>query len=370
MGLPSNPVPSIEYNAHPPTSVLLALPLAQLDYPDAVLAWNVSSLIALLASMVITARELGISLTAVPPTVALLAVCHPVYGNIYQGQLTLILAFLVTTIWALERSNRPCTAGLFLGAAAAVKLFPAYLAVYYAARWQWRPLLTAAFSFLALTALTALVLGVDTYYDYIFLVLQNQAKFRSFAYNLSIAGFWHKLFDPAVETGPVQSLWFSPALARWATLVSNLAITIVVMVLARRAKSPLQRDLAFASAITAMLLVSPVTWDFSLPLLLVPFALIARCACTSHTRWITAALLLILAIDWVPQNLLTEICQTGRSSGMFPWTFMLGAPSLKFYALLSTFLLGLASIRCEMRLSTKAPCLTGTPAGCATHAAT
>src|SRR5262245_18834113 len=30
----------IEYNAHPPTSVLLALPFSSLDLPDAVLAWN------------------------------------------------------------------------------------------------------------------------------------------------------------------------------------------------------------------------------------------------------------------------------------------------------------------------------------------
>jgi hypothetical protein len=28
----------------------------------------------------------------------LLAFCHPVYGNIYQGQLTLILVLLVTVI--------------------------------------------------------------------------------------------------------------------------------------------------------------------------------------------------------------------------------------------------------------------------------
>jgi Glycosyltransferase family 87 len=370
LGLPSNPVPSIEYNAHPPTSVLLALPLAQLDYPYAVLAWNIGSLVALLASMVIIARELGINLAAVLPTVALLAICHPVYANIYQGQLTLTLAFLVTASWALERSNRPCTAGLFLGAAAAIKLFPAYLAVYYAARWRYRPILTAAFSFLALTALTVSVLGVDTYYDYVFLVLQNQAKFRSFAYNLSIAGFWHKLFSPAAETGPVQSLYFSPALARWATLVSNLAITIIVMVVAHRARSPRQCNLAFAATITAMLLVSPVTWDFSLPLLLVPFALIAHCAHTSRTRWAMATLLLILAIDWVPQNLLTEIWQVGRSSSTFPWTFMLGAPSLKFYALLGTFLLGLASFMYEMRADTKARCLTGAPADRTTHAVT
>src|SRR4051794_21139132 len=34
----------LEFNAHPPTSVLLVLPLAHLDYPDAFLAWSLLSL--------------------------------------------------------------------------------------------------------------------------------------------------------------------------------------------------------------------------------------------------------------------------------------------------------------------------------------
>src|SRR5262249_38523102 len=35
--------PMLEYNAHPPTAVALVLPLAELDYPDAYLAWALLS---------------------------------------------------------------------------------------------------------------------------------------------------------------------------------------------------------------------------------------------------------------------------------------------------------------------------------------
>jgi hypothetical protein len=98
LGLPANPIKSIEYNAHPPVSVLLALPLARLDYPNAVLVWNALSLMAFLISLVIVAIELHLPWTVLPPAMALLAFCHPVYGNIYQGQLTLILVLLVTVI--------------------------------------------------------------------------------------------------------------------------------------------------------------------------------------------------------------------------------------------------------------------------------
>ena len=318
LGLSSNPIPSIEYNAHPPTSVLLALPLAQCRYPDAVLVWNVISLVALAVSLWLVARELALPWTMLPPTLALLSLCHPVYGNLYQGQLTLILVLLVTGIWALERSGQLSLAGVLLGLAAAIKLFPLYLAVYFLAGGRFRVLITAAISLLVLTVATALVLGVDTYHDYLQIVLPGQAKFRSFSYNLSIAGLWYKLFDPVTETGPVVPLWSCPIFARWGTILSDLATTAIVMMLAFTAQTRAQREIAFATAVICMLLVSPVTWDFSLPLLLVPIAIMVRSAKMSRSRWMPAALVFILTIDWIPQNMLTELARPAGPSTFIP----------------------------------------------------
>jgi hypothetical protein len=342
LGLSLNPVESIDYNAHPPTSVLLALPLAYLSYPDAVLAWNIISLAAFIASLVIVARVLPVPSSLYLPILALLMFCHPVYGNLHAGQLTLTLVLLVTAIWALERSGRPYAAGFFLGAAVTIKLFPAYLAVYYAARRQARPLQAAVVAFTALTLLTIAVLGWDTYRDYICIILPHQARFRSFGYNLSIAGLWHKLFDPVGELGWMSPLWPSPALARWGTILSDLAVTVAVATCAYRAKTAKQRDLAFGVAVTAMLLVSPVTWDISLPLLLVPVAVIARNA--EGCRWMPAVLMATLLVIWTPQIVLTKIALGGRSLSVAPWTFMLGAPSVKFYALVVILGLGLAAL--------------------------
>ena len=347
LGLPFDPVTSVEYNAHPPTSVLLALPLARFDYPDAVLVWNSFSLAAFLASLMIVATVLPVPRTLFLPALALLTFCHPLYGSLYQGQLTLILVLLVTVIWALERSGRSSTAGLVLGAAAAIKLFPAYLVVFYAARGRLRPLFAAVASFLALTIATAFVLGLDAYSDYVKVVLPTQVKFRSLGYNYAIAGFWHKLFDPAGEHGRTTPLWSNPAVVRWGTVLSDLVITVIVAVFARRAHSQADRDLAFASAVTAMLLVSPVTWDTSLPLLVVPIAVVARGAGTS--RWMPATLVPILVIFWMPQIVLTKLALGGRSLRVAPWTFMLGAPSLKFYALLAMFAVGLAAYWAEKK---------------------
>lgn len=346
LGLPSNPNPSIEYNAHPPTSVLLALPLARLDYPDAALVWNAISLAGFLVSLVIVATMLHLPGTHVLLALALLPFCVPVWGNLQQGQLNLFLVLLVTLIWALERSGRSSTAGMLLGAAAAIKLFPAYLAVYYVARGQLRPLLAAAVSFLALNLVTTLVLGLDTYLDYMNVVLPLQSKFQGFGYNLSIAGLWHKVFDSTDSVILVPAWWPGPALAKWGTYGSDLAISAIVVRFAHRARSPVERDLAFALTLTAMLLAAPVTWDVTLVLLLVPFAVIARSAEKSQAMR-TALFLIVLAI-LLPQKAMAALTLTEMHFNAASWVFMLGVPSIKCYAMLGTFVLGLAAFMVEV----------------------
>jgi hypothetical protein len=283
---------------------------------------------------------------------ALLTFCHPLYGNLYYCQLTLVLILLVTITWALERSGRSNTAALVIGAAAAIKLFPGYLAVYFAAKGRLRPLVVAALSFMALTALTVAILGFDAYRDYVQFVLPAQTRFRSLGYNHAVAGLWHKFFDPAGENGLVVPLWSCPALAKCGTLVSDLVITIVVAAMSHQARTIVQRDLAFASVITAMVLVSPVSWDTSLLLLLVPVAVVAHHA--SGKCRMQVVLLAIAILIWLPQQALTNLALGGTPVRPMSWVFMLGSPSLKSYALLGLFALEVAAFRAA-RIASREP---------------
>ncbi len=209
-----NPDPRIARNAHPPTSVLLALPLARVPYPDAVLAWNLVSLAAFALSLVIVSYALRLSAPVILAILAILPLCHPLFAHFYHCQLTLFLVLLVTGIWSLDRSDHPIGAGVLLGTAAAIKLFPAYLAVYYLARRQYRVVLTALLTFLGWSGLTVLVLGWQPYDDYIHRVVPGLGFFQGYGFNLSLAGLWHKLFNPVGDGGPVQPLWAAPGLAR------------------------------------------------------------------------------------------------------------------------------------------------------------
>ena len=244
--------------------------------------------------------------------------------------------------WALERSSRPSAAGLIIGVAAAIKLFPIYLVVYYVAQGRIRPLLATATSFLTVTVITALVLGLDSYDDYIQVVLPWNSQFRIIGYNLSIAGLWHKLFYP-VPGERIIPVWSSLALCAMGNLVVESRRLghrghAGLPGQDRRGARPGFRDNRSGDApgLTGDL-------DAALPILLAPFALIARSAFIAGSRRLTASLIVILVINWIPQQDLTRLALAGRSIRDYSWTFVLGFPSLKFYALLGTFLLGLAA---------------------------
>lgn len=325
----------IMYNAHPPTSVLLAIPFTRLSLPDAVLAWNLVMLAAIVGALAIAASQLPELRALFLPVAVLLPFCLPIYGNFQQGQLTFLLVLLITAAWALDRSGRSGLAGTLVGAAAAVKLFPAYLVVAFATRGRWRGVVAAASAFGVLTLITAAVLGIGAYLDYWRIVLPSMEKFRSYAFNLSFFGFWHKLFDPASERGWVRPLWFSPGVARYGTILSDLAITAFVAMAVRRAQTREERDVAFAMATTAMLLVSPVTWDYSLPLLLVPLAIAALGAMAS--RWLPALLIPVMVTFGLPQMKVMEVLLAGDAPRIASPAFMLGVPSFSFYAILILF---------------------------------
>ncbi len=126
-------------NAHPPTSILLAFPLAKLDFGPAFLTWNLVSLAALAASLRVVQRQLKIpfSVWSFAPLLPLLLLCFPLWEQCRLGQLTLVLLLLITGAWAAERSGWPRLAGVLLGVATCVKLFPGFLFVYYAPARPW-----------------------------------------------------------------------------------------------------------------------------------------------------------------------------------------------------------------------------------------
>src|SRR5262249_14349123 len=94
----------IRINAHPPPAVLLALPLAGLDFADAFTAWNLLSLAALAASVGLIVRQVPLPGWSWLPILTLLVVGNPLHHQLLHGQLNLVLLLLLTGAWAADRA--------------------------------------------------------------------------------------------------------------------------------------------------------------------------------------------------------------------------------------------------------------------------
>jgi hypothetical protein len=268
-----DPYKFLRFNAHPPASVLLALPFTGLGYSDAFLAWNLLTLAAMAASLWLAARQLNVRVSpwSCLPLLVLLLASNALRQQFNQGQLNAILLLLITGAWAADRSGKPWLSGALLGTATAVKLFPGFLFLYPVCRGQWRPVAGGALAFCAVIGLTIAVFGPETYLDYYRSVLPHLGIYRDVWLNSSLSGYWHKLFDS--RSGHTIPLWHAPALAQFATAASCATVVTVVALCTARARTRRQKDLAFGLTLNGMLLVSPITWDHyfllaALPLLM------------------------------------------------------------------------------------------------------
>jgi hypothetical protein len=333
---------TIEFNAHPPTAVLLALPFAAFDYSNAVLAWNLISLALLGMSLFLIVWQLSLPVSsfAILILVAVLCSSGPLLMQVLQGQLNLILLWLLTLVWVADRTDRPYLAGCFLGAAVAIKLFPAFLFLYFISTGRWKTVVGGLLSFLVLNAFTAGVLGTQVYRDYYVEVIPRVSEFRSNWRNASLIGFWTKLFCPVTVGERVEPLWRSKALGIGGVFLSFAFLVPRVARIAFRARTREERDKAFGLFMTTMLLLSPITWDHSLLLLAIPIAVIWVSLPRSREPWMIFAAVLV-ALWLIPFPLYLLFVPGGPAAGTARPLHTLTILSYQFYGLLGLFSLGI-----------------------------
>jgi hypothetical protein len=341
-------------NSHPPVSVLLVLPLAGLDLPDALLAWNLMSLLCLGGTIWLLVRQFPSVLTpwSLLPVALLLLLSAPLRQHFQMGQFTLPLLLLLTGMWAADRSDKTVWAGALLGAATAVKLFPGFFFLYFVLRGRWSVVGWGLLSILGLNGMAVLVLGPGTYLDYVQEVFPHLEKARDYWGNTSLIGLWCKLFNP--RNGRVEPLWSSPAFA-WTMIYLGHAVVLAVLAWCiRRARTIEEHDLTFSLSMAAMLLVSPISWDHYLLLFLTPLVIWwVRLPSAEALRPAFLVLLLAWTLDptWLWRVLMPGI-QELPGGGAGP-LHTLTALSFSCYLNLACFVLGVILCRaaCQARHS-------------------
>lgn len=336
----------IEINAHPPTSVLFCLPFGAFNFNSAFLLWNWLSLAAVVASVWLVLRGAGLRMDRWSwlPMLTLLA-SNVLLQHLAYGQLTAWLLLLITGAWIADRRGRPALAGALLATATAIKLFPGFLFLYFLLKGKWRALVAGTITFALLTALTALVFGPQTFVSYVTDSLPELSKYRAYWGNMSLHGFWLRLFDgTATHSTPLVT---SESLARAAWFLSIAGVIAGLGWLTRSSRRRETDDLVFGLYLLAMLLVSPVTWDHYLILLAQPIALVA--SRLTQANALRGGFRFVLGLLWVNPFFFWAIF---LGANLTNWSTLVASPkqnllvvSLPFYALLSLFLIAIVVTR-------------------------
>src|SRR5262249_32524816 len=244
-----------------------------------VLIWRASGL-----------RASGAVALALTPFAALLPWTTTALG---VGQLSPQLLLLTVGAYAALAAGRPLAAGGLIAGAAYLKSFPALLGGYLLLRRQWRAALGALATGIALVALSLVVLGWEPHWEYFARVVPLQTLWVGGSFNVSLSGFLTRLLLPNEFTTPVvdAGAW-GRALSALADLAGLAASAYAVW---RARANRVGEAMAYALAVLAMLLVSPINGQYNLVIAALPLAVAAarvQSAWPRHLRWLLLAGLL------------------------------------------------------------------------------
>jgi hypothetical protein len=343
----------VERNAHPPSSILLVLPFGNLDYQTSYLLWGLSELLCFVLAFWLIGREL--SLRWSPQLLVMVAgvclFCGPLRQQVMQGQFNGLLLLLLAATWRDSRRSHPMRAGVWLALATAIKLYPGFLFLHFLLRGQWRLVFTGTAVFLAITAVTWAVLGLEAFRTYVTEVMPLVSQCRAGWPNVSVTGWWSKLFDAGngYDASRLELLWPAPTLCRVGILLSTACVLGVWLwgllrtwKIENLEQVQYQEDLRFCLSLFAMSLVSPITWDHYLLIMLLPLLVMSRRLALQDKRaWLLAFL---AAVCCISPPLLQQMVGMSERTPAQPWQ-TLTVLSLHCYVLLLWFGLNLHLLR-------------------------
>lgn len=259
-------------NYHPPSVAVWFLPLGCLSYSQSSQVWSLFTLVFLFAQVWIIWRTLNLHFAPywLLLLVGVLLSWQPVQRHITLGQLSIPIAFLLTVAWALLRREKDIGAGIVVGLACLIKLWPALLLLYFILRRRWWALVAMISTIIGGYLITLAIAGFDDIWLYfIVMTRQDVQEYAAFPTNLSLLGVFSRLFT---NGGWFMPLAHIPWLANLLTAVASLILLALLAyntwhLPARQAGE----DLAYSLNLGAMLLLSPLTGNHAFPLLLLPF---------------------------------------------------------------------------------------------------
>jgi alpha-1,2-mannosyltransferase len=246
---------------YPPFGILFLTPIAFLSDVSAQVVWTLITLMAVIGYAAVCVQNFAAQRFHTPTvyavTIAFTLAMEPTESGINFGQVNILLA--VFLVLDLSRRTGWIPQGVLTGIAAAVKLTPLLLAVYYLVTRQVRAALWTVGTFFACSAVAAVVFPKASWVYWTGTFLESDRVGVAYISNQSLNGLLQRML------GDTQA-------ARFGWLVLATAVAVAVMAVAHHLFDTYPH-LTDALVLAAILLISPISWTahwiLILPLLLV-----------------------------------------------------------------------------------------------------
>ncbi len=328
---------------NPPTAMLYFAPYTAMPLGAARLAFMAVSHLALLGTAWLTWRLVRPTL---PPLVWLglllgaAALLDPFLLALRLGQVDLVIGLALAAAAYRLRNGDDIWGGACIGAAAALKLAPAVLALYLVQRRRWRALGGLALALAAAGALSAGLAGFETWQYYLAVRLPDLLGGSALFNNISLPGLILRVFmGPELAQGMLDAQPDIPLARALTALAVVAALAAAAAALGRRARQGRAFVLEYSLAVVTVLVVSSVTWPHYLAQLLPLLGLLLAPAWPTRAgRWAAVAGGLGLALAAFPLD-----AYSGLFGGVFDRSFT--ALSVRCLGLLTLFLALLLAVR-------------------------
>lgn len=275
------PTDGYPYLPHPPLVIAISWPFAQVTFGAAALCWFAASLAcAFVLAIVLSGlarNQTGFHLPQLRDALlcfAGLLLWPPVLYNLEKGQFSILIAMLIALGWVCL-SRRSCrAAGICMGLAAALKLFPALLGLYLLIRHR-RSAMWFVITGIVGTALPLLWLGWRVVPEFIAQTAGNLSYWQTWpAVTYSLRGLAARMLIGSKWSIAVMH---APSAASAVVVVSSVVlIGIAVHATLKLARKQDSDDLLFAIWSVLLLPLNPLAMGHNGVLLALPMVLIGR----------------------------------------------------------------------------------------------
>ena len=313
---------------YPPFWYLLIVPLTVVRWEIAFAFWVLVNQVFLLGSVYFLFRYFGIRFHSMAGAAAIFIMLNqwPLWYNMMEGQVNVLLLFLITGgLWAFK-NDKDWLAGLMFGLAAGIKIVPGFLLFYFLWRGHWKVVIWGAAGLIGTLIVSAIGAGPGITISYFLTQLPKYGGVpRPENFNQSINGFVSRIFT----VSDVSEGWFNnPALGKLLCTIIVLAVFAATLyfVRGRIRRCHDDWDLGFGIFIISMLMMSSWTLEHHFVLLYFVWLWIMRSLFKEERLSRSAIITLLAAFVIIAFNLPYQTAKF--DSGVF-----ILIKSLKFYAI-------------------------------------